>query len=255
MEDFEKWGIMTDWRYSYLTMMPDYEAYVIEQFGQLLKGAANRRVGENDLIFRGSRAVFWSVDQQRIMDEHQVEEYQELRDCAVVKFPILSYTDNEEGTKRLRPGGLQKISDLYDNVKMVVFCEEPWRLLGAHALAINDKLQYALVKCTYNNKESSEYLIMAEKRIAEFQARATYTTKRQQHMELKTLLLMQGEQLEGIVTSHPLLARKTLPTVVYGGVTSTFGTGVLAVTPGHDLESLKIAVAYPHLEKSGVLDE
>lgn len=30
MQDCEKWGIMSDWRYSYMTMMPDYEAYVLD---------------------------------------------------------------------------------------------------------------------------------------------------------------------------------------------------------------------------------
>lgn len=28
----------------------------------------------------------------------------------------------------------------------------------------------------------------------------------------------------------------------------------MAVSPGHDVESLKISTAYPHIEKSGVLD-
>lgn len=59
---------------------------------------------------------------------------------------------------------------------------------------------YALVKCNHKAEGddeivSSEYLLMAEKRIAEFQARSQYTTMRgkQRRVELKTLLLMNGE--------------------------------------------------------------
>jgi len=37
MQDYTKWGIMTDWRYSYLTMMPDYEASVLEAFSKMLR--------------------------------------------------------------------------------------------------------------------------------------------------------------------------------------------------------------------------
>lgn len=83
---------------------------------------------DKELIFRGNRAVFWSVEQQRIMDEHQIEEQKELRDCVVAKFPIVSYSDG--GAQKMGQS-LSKISDLYENVQLLVFCEEPWRLLGA----------------------------------------------------------------------------------------------------------------------------
>ena len=59
---------MTDWRYSYLTMskffsnyqiyiVPAYEASVLEAFAKMLMNK------KSDMIFRGSRAVFWSIDQ------------------------------------------------------------------------------------------------------------------------------------------------------------------------------------------------
>lgn len=70
---------------------------------------------------------------------------------------------------------MARITELYDNVKMLVFSSEPWKLLGTHALAINEDIQYALVKCTYKddvNEDRVEYLLLAEKRIAEFTARA-----------------------------------------------------------------------------------
>lgn len=48
MQDYSKWGIMTDWRYSYLTMsklllfiyhyiVPTYESTVIGNFSKLVK--------------------------------------------------------------------------------------------------------------------------------------------------------------------------------------------------------------------------
>jgi isoleucyl-tRNA synthetase len=121
------------------------------------------------------------------MDEHQIEEYKELIDCAVVKFPIVEFAQNS------------KISQLYDDVKMLVFATEPWKLMGAQAIAINDKIMYALVKCTYKGHQvgedsHSEYLILAEKRIGEFLARGSsmYVTPggKKQSVELKTLMLM-----------------------------------------------------------------
>ena len=60
MNDLSKWGILTDFRYSYFTMMPAYEANVLERFADLM---------DKRMVSRGNRPVFWSVKQQRIMSE------------------------------------------------------------------------------------------------------------------------------------------------------------------------------------------
>ena len=54
MNDLMKWGIMTDYRYSYLTMMPTYEANVLERFADLI---------DKRMVARSNRPVFWSVKQ------------------------------------------------------------------------------------------------------------------------------------------------------------------------------------------------
>ena len=54
MKDLTTWGILTDWRYSYMTMMPAYEANVLERFADML---------DIGMIKTGSRPVFWSVKQ------------------------------------------------------------------------------------------------------------------------------------------------------------------------------------------------
>ena len=54
MEDLTKWAILTDFRYSYFTSMPAYEANVLDRFADLF---------DMKMIERGSRPVFWSVNQ------------------------------------------------------------------------------------------------------------------------------------------------------------------------------------------------
>ena len=61
MKDLTTWGILTDWRYSYLTMAPAYEANVVDRFADML---------DKGMIKTGGRPVFWSVEQQRILSEH-----------------------------------------------------------------------------------------------------------------------------------------------------------------------------------------
>jgi len=52
MNDLKKWGIMTDWRHSYYTMMPEYQAMVLNKFSQFVN---------KGMVDRSDRPVFWSV--------------------------------------------------------------------------------------------------------------------------------------------------------------------------------------------------
>ena len=142
-----------------------------------------------------------------------------LGECAIVKFPIAEYGK-----------GTEKVGELYENTKLLVFTSEPWHILAGKAVALNEKLQYALIRYDHN-----EYLILAEKRLGEFKARLT------PGKDLKTLLLMTGEQLKDLKLYHPLLPDQIVPTVVYNQVTSTYGTGLNLVVPGHTVEGLKVA--------------
>ena len=71
---------------------------------------------------------------------------------------------------------------------MLVFTEDAWQICAAQAVAINNKISYALVK------HESEYFILAEKRIGEFISRMTDNIE--QHNAFKTLMVFQGDVLE-----------------------------------------------------------
>ena len=62
--------------------MPAYEANVVERFADLM---------DKRMVTRGSRPVFWSVKQQRIMAEEDFIPVDELRDSIVTKLSIKSF--------------------------------------------------------------------------------------------------------------------------------------------------------------------
>ena len=75
---------------------------------------------------------------------------------------------------------------------------------------------------------------MAEKRVSEFVAR---TGK-----PFKSLIMITGDILSDLTLEHPLFPQRHIPVSIYNEVSSTFGTGINAVNPGHDLDSLNVAV-------------
>jgi isoleucyl-tRNA synthetase len=151
------------------------------------------------------------------MDETEVSEVKEIRDSIVSKFPIKTFG---------RKG--DKIRELFPEAKLLVFTSEPWTLTGTHAVAVNEKVLYAL------GKWKDEHLIIAEKRIGEFLART--------NTEFKVLHVFQGESLSEMTLSHPLFNERDIPVKIYNEITPTYGSGINSVSPGHDIISLQIAL-------------
>lgn len=82
MAELQDWGIMADWRHSYFTLMPQYQAMVLRQFAALIR---------KKLIYRGSRPVFWSVGKQRVLGEEEMQSESEVIDTMILMAPITRF--------------------------------------------------------------------------------------------------------------------------------------------------------------------
>jgi isoleucyl-tRNA synthetase len=165
MNELQQWGIMTDWRYSYFTLMPSYQAMVIRKFGQFM---------QKGMVTRSDRPVFWSVESQKVLAEDEMVRSTEIIDCVIMKLPITRF-----GKKA------QHVQELYPDAKALVFCSEPWRVVGMNAAAINENVVYVLTKW------QDEYLIVAEKRLGELQMRTG--------QKFKKLVTLSGDSLDELV--------------------------------------------------------
>ena len=72
--------------------------------------------------------------------------------------------------------------------------------------------------------------------------------------KFKKLLTFTGDALDQLVLEHPLFPSKDVPLVVNNEVTSDFGTGVSAICPAHDVQSLDLAHHY-NLSREGFVNE
>jgi isoleucyl-tRNA synthetase len=145
MNELAQWGIMTDWRYSYFTLMPAYQAMVIRTFGELI----DRR-----LVLWSDRPVLWSTSLQRILAEEEIEQKSEIIHNIILKLPITKFGEKSK-----------HIQELYPDVKLLVNCKEPWMATGIQAVSVNNEILYVLAKY------EDDYVIVAEKRIGEISIR------------------------------------------------------------------------------------
>ena len=216
-EGFKRYGIWGDWDHPYLTLSPEYEAAQIDVFGQMvLKGH----------IYRGLKPVHWSPSSRTALAEAELE-YPEghTSPSIYVSFPVTRLGE-----------GAAELEQYLPNLNVAIWTTTPWTIPGNLAVAVNEKLEYAVVEMqpplptteSMMAKEGVSYLIVAKDLVE----RLSETLG----VELKVKTTLTGKDLENTAYSHPLFDRTSK--VVIGGeyITTESGTGLVHTAPGHGQE-------------------
>mmetsp|Transcript_3334 Transcript_3334/g.5538 ORF Transcript_3334/g.5538 Transcript_3334/m.5538 type:complete len:219 (+) Transcript_3334:634-1290(+) len=200
MNELQQWGVMADWRYSYFTSMPAYQSMVLRSFADLIK---------RNQIYWGDRPVLWSVKEQKILAEEEIDQQTQIVPTFVLKAKVCQF-----GAKA------KHVQNLYPDVKLLIYVPQPWQTTGLKAAAVNEKITYVVAKWR------DEYLIVAEKRLGELQLRSGH--------RFKKLISFLGDTLEGMKFEHPIGEMGgSLPIVINNEVMSDHGSGVNGVVPAH----------------------
>ncbi len=208
-EQFKRLGVFGDWDNPYLTMSPDYEARIVEEFKKLV---------EKGYIYRGLKPIYWCATCETALAEAEVEYAAHTSPSIYVKFPV-------------KEGPLLGSS-------VLIWTTTPWTLPANLALAFHPASEYALVETKNQGQSSSggEVLILAKdlaKEVLEKCRVSPYEITR----------TLKGKELEGIKCSNPFLERES------SGVLADFvsleeGTGVVHIAPGHGEEDYVLGLKY-----------
>ena len=195
-QQFKRLGVLGDWEHPYLTLDPKYEAEILRAFAVFV---------EKGLVYQSKKPVFWSTGAQTALAEAEVE-YQERDDTSVyVKFPIAS-------------------GDWKDKASIAIWTTTPWTLPANLAIAVDPKELYVVQE--FRRDGSSETLLLADKRVAQFCA----STKFEPVGE--PLASFPGATIDRIKARHPFLDREAI-VLAADFVTMDTGTGAVHIAPGH----------------------
>ncbi|KAK7363579.1 hypothetical protein VNO77_05726 [Canavalia gladiata] len=228
MLSFKRYGVWADWNDPYLTLDPDYEAAQIEVFGQMaLKG----------YIYRGRKPVHWSPSSRTALAEAELE-YPEKHVSrsiyAIFRVVSVALTSNS-------------LLQEFPNLCLAVWTTTPWTIPANAAVAVNPKLEYAVVEVKSLQEhdpssggtqkkglglvlkdEKKPYLIVASELVPKLEAK--WGVK----LIVKTRQL--GSDLENCRYIHPIDNREC-PVVIGGDyITTETGTGLVHTAPGHGQE-------------------
>jgi isoleucyl-tRNA synthetase len=212
---FQRLGILGEWNDPYLTMKPTYEASTLEVFAKFV---------EAGLVYKQLKPVHWSIANQTALADAELE-YKDVDDTSVfVEFPVAN------------PGAFKATFDLRLNAKVsfLIWTTTPWTLPANMAIAVNPRVEYALVK--YLRNQDWHIAVVASELVEQVFAKNSGAT------DVSIVKTVPGKELVGQEYRHPFIDRlgKVLPADY---VTTTDGTGLVHTAPGHGEEDYATGVA------------
>ena len=214
-QDFIRLGVLGDWHNPYLTMDFSTEANIIRALAKIV---------DNGHLQKGSKPVHWCTDCGSALAEAEVE-YEDKNSPAI--FVRFAAVDQAATAAKFGANGVGTIAT-------VIWTTTPWTLPANRAVAMSEKLDYALVQMT--SAAGTEQLILAADLVES--CMATFGAE-----EFSVLGTCKGAELENLRFNHPFYDFD-VPAILADHVTTDAGTGVVHTAPGHGQEDYAAGLRY-----------
>ena len=209
-KQFKRLGVLGDWDDPYLTLTPEYEAEILRNF---------RRLVEKDFIYRQLKPIHWCWDCETALAEAEVE-YDQLKSPAIyVDFEVI-----EDKNNCLQSG----------DAHVMIWTTTPWTIPANVAIAVHPELSYVEFE-----DPTGKVHVMAETLLAATVDRRDWSTG-----DIEILQRIQGEELEGLICAHPMIAERGSQVITGELVTTEQGTGCVHIAPGHGKEDYELGGEY-----------
>jgi len=215
-DEFKRLGVDGDWDNYYSTMKFESEAAIVAELGKFLM---------NGGLYKGSKAVLWSVVEKTALAEAEIEYHDHVSDTIYVRFPVM----------KSKGGRL-------DGASVVIWTTTPWTIPGNRALAYGPKIAYALVEVSAAGEGSrakvGEKMLLARDLVPVVAEAVKFTPK--------VLFDVPTLDLEGLIAAHPLRGQGyEFDVRLLAGefVTEDAGSGFVHIAPGHGADDYDLGVA------------
>ena len=206
-QQFERLGVVGDWKKPYLTMTKSAEAQIVREI---------HKFAVNGGLYKGLKPVMWSTVEKTALAEAEVE-YKEHKSITIwVKFPVV-----EPRHKAL------------EGASVVIWTTTPWTMPSNRAVACAEEISYGVYEVQAVGEESranvGDKLVLA-------QALAAGVKEKANIEEWQKLADLNGSDIMGSVCHHPLHGQGydfNVPVLSADFVEETAGTGFVHIAPSH----------------------
>ena len=204
LDDFKRLGVFGDWKNSYKSLDPKFEADIVRSLGIIYKEGH---------LEKGEKPVHWCQDCGSSLAEAEVEYIDKTSKSIDVAFKV------DETS-------IDKVKDLFnikeaDEISFVIWTTTPWTIPSNVAVCINPEFKYSLIEM--NNK----FYVIAFEMVDH--------CKERWKQKFDVISTIQGKKLSDIYLIHPFLERKSV--LLHGDhVTTETGTGCVHTAPAHGMD-------------------
>jgi len=226
--EFQRLGVIGDFREPYLTMAYDAEAVIANEI---------QKFALTGQLYRGSKPVMWSVVERTALAEAEVEYQDHTSDTIFVKFPVTSAGD-------------------LAGTSVVIWTTTPWTIPGNRAVAYSSRIAYGLYRVTAapaeNWAKAGDLLVLADKLAEEVMKAAKVEG-------FEKVRAVGAAELAAATLAHPLAALGygfVVPLLDGDHVTDDSGTGFVHTAPSHGREDFDAWMGHGReLELRGISTE
>ena len=217
-EEFQRLGVLGDWKRPYATMHRESEAIIAGEICRFLM---------NGGLYKGSKPVMWSVVEKTALAEAEIEYHDHVSTTVYVRFPVLDSSPIPAAA----------------GASIVIWTTTPWTMPGNRALAVSPKARYARVRVT---EASDASLAVVGEEILVAAALVDDVCRQTGITGCETVERFVGADLAGSLCRHPLRGRGydfDAPLLPADFVDMEQGTGFVHIAPGHGAEDFELGQA------------
>lgn len=208
-EGFRRLGVLAAWDDAYLTLTHEHDAADIEVFKKFYSSGA---------LYKGKKPVYWCTHCHTALSEAEIE-YHDIEGPSIyVAFQIKD------------PQSIPGLEDVsakdIDSVHFAIWTTTPWTLPANAGVALKPDETY--VGLLHNNKI---YLVQRDLAADVAQA-AGWDYELFEAQEGKPWKVQAGD-LASLLYAHPIFPEKQGKAILADYVTTTTGTGIVHIAPGH----------------------
>lgn len=211
-KQFQRLGVIGDWKDYYSTMSFKAEAQIVRELAKFLKEGS---------LYKGYKPVLWSTVEKTALADAEVEYMDHISDTIYTSFPIKKTTNkNLEGCE------------------IIIWTTTPWTIPANKALAYNKDISYQIIKIVDDGDFKNKKIIVAHDLLET-------VLKECEIKKFEKLDNLLGKEFKDIICSHPMEKEGytyDIPMLEANFVTTEQGSGIVHCAPSHGPDDFNLCI-------------
>jgi isoleucyl-tRNA synthetase len=211
-KQFQRLGVIGDWKDYYSTMSFKAEAQIVRELSKFLKEGS---------LYKGYKPVLWSTVEKTALADAEVEYMDHVSDTIYASFPIKkTLNKNLEGCE------------------IIIWTTTPWTIPANKALAYNKNIYYQIIKIEDDGDFKNRKIVVACDLLE-------HVLKECEIKKFEKLDKLPGTEFQDTICNHPLEKEGydyDIPMLEANFVTTEQGSGIVHCAPSHGPDDFNLCI-------------